>query len=161
MADSGASADFTDLYNRHVDTVYRVCYTLLRNKADAEDATQNVFIKLLAKPKAFQSEQHERAWLIRVASNYCKDVLKSSWAKRTNLDAMPEPITTDEEIDETLTEVLKLPENLRICIYLYYYEGYSTAEMAEMIQKTNSTVRNYLSDARKQLRERLAVSLDD
>jgi RNA polymerase sigma-70 factor (ECF subfamily) len=161
VADTGENSGFVDLYHRQVDTVYRVCYTYLRNAADTEDAVQSVFMKLLAKPTVFQSEEHEKAWLIRVASNLCKDQLKNSWAKRSSLEDVAEPFTEDEKHDETLEEVLKLPDNLRICVYLYYYEGYNAAEIADIIQRPHSTVRNYLSEARQQLRTRLAGSFDE
>jgi len=152
MGDSGTNDAFVAMYSRHVDTVYRVCYTYLHNAAETEDAVQNVFIKLLAKPVAFESEEHEKAWLIRVAANHCKDILKSAWSRRTGIDEITEPAVVDAEPDETLKEVMKLSENLRICVYLYYYEGYDTAEIAEMLDRPHSTVRNYLSDARRQLR---------
>ena len=161
MGDLSTADSFVALYNRHVNTVYRVCYTYLRKAADTEDAVQNVFIKLLTKPMSFVSEEHEKAWLIRVATNHCKDVLKSAWMRRADFESIPEPAAVDKEHDETLEEVLKLPENQRICVYLYYYEGYSTAEIAEIIKRPHSTVRNYLSDARKQLRERLAGIFDE
>ncbi|MCL1847798.1 MAG: RNA polymerase sigma factor [Coriobacteriia bacterium] len=158
---TGDTSGFIALYQRHVDTVYRVCYTYLHNAADTEDAVQNVFIKLLNAPRDFESDEHEKAWLIRVASNHCKDVLKSAWNRRTGFENIPEPLTEDAAPDETLEEVLKLPENQRICVYLYYYEGYSTAEIANMIDRPNSTVRNYLSDARKELGKRLKGSFDE
>jgi len=162
MGDRKSADDgFVALYNRHVNTVYRVCYTYMRNAADTEDAVQNVFIKLLAKPMSFESEEHEKAWLIRVATNHCKDVLKSAWMQRSDFENIQEPAVFDKGHDETLEEVLKLPENQRICICLYYYEGYSTAEIAEIIKRPHSTVRNYLSDARKQLRDRLAENFDE
>ena len=157
----GDTSDFVALYQRHVDTVYRVCYTYLHNAADTEDAVQSVFIKLLNAPRSFESEEHEKAWLIRVASNLCKDLLKSSWSRRTDFENIPEPLIEDAPLDETLEEVLKLPENQRICVYLYYYEGYSTAEVATMIDRPHSTVRNYLSDARKELGKRLKGSFNE
>jgi len=159
--DSKASAAFTKVYERQVNTVYRFCYTYLRNGADTQDAVQNVFIKLFTKPVNFESEEHERAWLIRVASNYCKDVLKSAWNQRADFESIPEQATSDAEPDETLEIVLKLPENQRICVYLYYYEGYSTAEIADIIKRPPSTVRNYLSDARSLLRKRLEGGFDE
>jgi len=161
MGTTGSTDAFVALYNRHVNTVYRVCYTYLRKGADAEDAVQNVFIKLLTKPVAFESEEHEKAWLIRVATNHCKDVLKSKWAGRASLESVPEPACADEAFDEILEEVLKLPDNLRACVYLHYYEGYNAAEIAEMMERPHSTVRNYLSEARKQLRERLGGGFDE
>jgi RNA polymerase sigma-70 factor (ECF subfamily) len=148
-------------YQRHVDTVYRVCYTFLHNAADAEDAVQNVFVKLLTKPQDFASEEHEKAWLIRVASNHCKDILKSGWSKRTDLESIAEPAAPDEALDETLAVVMSLPQPQRTCVYLYYYEGYKAAEIAELIGRPHSTVRNYLSDARASLRKRLGGGFDE
>jgi len=161
MGDAKTDKAFADLYHRHVNTVYRVCYTYMRNAADTEDAVQNVFVKLLTKPVSFESTEHEKAWLIRVATNHCKDTLKSSWMKRTGLDEVSEPVAKDEKMDETLEEVMKLPENHRICVYLYYYEGYNAAEIADIIKRPHSTVRNYLSEARQQLKKRLAGSFDE
>ena len=156
---------FAAFYERHVDTVYRVCRTYLREAADTEDATQDVFLKVLAKPQEFESVEHEKAWLIRVAINRCKDLLKSSWNKRLNMESIPEPIAPDaspeDSYDSTLEVVMALPENLRSCIYLYYYEGYNALEIADFMGKPHSTVRNYLSDARKVLREKLGGGFDE
>ncbi|MDR2105951.1 MAG: RNA polymerase sigma factor [Coriobacteriales bacterium] len=159
-ADCSTTEQFVDVYQRHVDTVYRVCYTFLRNAADTEDAVQNVFIKLLATPRAFENAEHEKAWLIRVASNHCKDVLKSIWSKRTDLESIAEPPAPEESPDETLTVVMSLPEAQRVCIYLYYYEGYKAAEIASFINRSHSTVRSYLSEARASLRKRLGGGFD-
>lgn len=156
---------FVALYNRQVDTVFRVCRSYLSTAADAEDATQNVFLKLLSKPQSFENEEHEKAWLIRVAINHCKDVLKSSWNKRTDLESIAEPVAAGADPasanDSTLEHVRALPENLQTCVYLYYYEGYNAAEIGELIGKPHSTVRNYLSDARKELRKRLGGEFDE
>ncbi|MDR2721801.1 MAG: RNA polymerase sigma factor [Coriobacteriaceae bacterium] len=156
---------FLELYERHVDTVFRVCRTYLHNTADVEDATQNVFLKLLDKPRDFESSEHEKAWLIRVAINHCKDVLKSSWNKRSDMEGIAEPQAPRsdpaETYDETLAVVFELPENQRSCVYLYYYEGYSAAEIAAIVDKPHSTIRNYLSDTRKELRKRLGGGFDE
>ena len=159
------SAWFAAFYKRHVDTVFRVCRIHLRNTADTEDATQDVFLKVLAKPPAFENVEHEKAWLIRVAINRCKDLLKSSWNKRLDMESIPEPASPDaspeDSYDSTLELVMALPENLRSCIYLYYYEGYSAPEIAWFMEKPHSTIRNYLSDARKMLREKLGGGFDE
>lgn len=159
--DRNTSERFVGLYQRHVDTVYRVCYTYLRTAADTEDAVQSVFVKLLTKPQAFTSTEHEKAWLIRVAANHCKDVLKSTWSKRTDWENIAEPIAPAENVDDTLEVVMTLPENQRVCIYLFYYEGYNAAEIAKMIDKPHSTVRSYLSEARQALKERLKGGFDE
>ena len=144
------------IFNRHMKTVYKVCYSFLGNAADAEDATQQVFMKLVDKPRAFTDEDHERAWLIVCARNLCKDVLKS--AARTRRADMPEDVvdaSAKAEGDDLLQAVLALPEMYRECIYLHYYEGYSTAEIATMCDAPPSTVRNRLADGRAMLKKAL------
>ena len=140
-------------------TVYRVCYSYLGTAADAEDATQSVFMKLVNAPREFDGEEHERAWLIRCAVNHCKDVLKSP--RRTRAAEMPVDVV-DERVegrpgatDDTLDAVMRLPDIYRECVYLHYYEGYRTDEIAEMVDVPPSTVRNRLSKARALLREAL------
>jgi RNA polymerase sigma-70 factor (ECF subfamily) len=152
---------FTALYERQVNTVYRVCFSYLRNPADTEDATQAVFLKLLAQPRVFTSEEHEKAWLIRVAANHCKDLLKSSWSKRSALEEAGELAAPIEPGDDLLELVMTLPETQRVCIYLFYYEGYNAKEIGAMTGKPHSTVRNHLSEARKALRLRLRDDSDD
>ena len=149
--------DIEAIFRRHVKTVYRVCYSFMGSAADAEDATQATFMRLIDHPRTFQSEQHEKAWLIVCASNLCRDLLKS--AGRTRVTAMPERELADphqaEPIDATLDAVLRLPERYKDVVYLYYYEGYKTAEIAQMLGEKPSTVRNRLRDARALLRKAL------
>lgn len=149
--------DIEAIFRRHVKTVYRVCYSFMGSAADAEDATQATFMRLIDHPRTFQSEQHEKAWLIVCASNLCKDILKS--AARTRVTAMPEREPADprqaDPIDATLDAVLRLPPQYKDVVYLHYYEGYKTGEIAEMLGENPSTVRNRLRDARALLREAL------
>ena len=150
------STSIEAIFGRHMKTVYKVCYSYLGNAADAEDATQQVFMKLVDTPRAFSGEEHERAWLIVCAKNLCKDVLKS--AARTRRAEMPEDVVDPAqraETDETLEAVLALPEAYRECIYLYYYEGYSTADIAAISGEPPSTIRNRMADARKLLKAAL------
>lgn len=151
------TCDIEAIFRRHVQTVYRVCYSFLGSAADAEDATQSTFMKLVDNPRAFESEQHERAWLIVCASNLCRDVLKS--AARSRVDAMPEREMADprqaDPIDTTLDAVLRLPDKYKDVVYLHYYEGLKTDEIAQMLGDKPSTVRNRLRDARGLLRSAL------
>lgn len=151
------SCDLERIFKTHVQTVYRVCYSFMGSVADAEDATQATFMKLVDHPRGFESEQHEKAWLIVCASNLCRDMLKS--AGRTRVTAMPERELADprqgDPLDATLDAVLRLPEKYKDVVYLYYYEGYKTAEIAQMLGEKPSTVRNRLSDARELLRKAL------
>ena len=151
------TCDIEAIFRRHVQTVYRVCYSFLGSAADAEDATQSTFMKLVDNPRAFESEQHERAWLIVCASNLCRDILKS--AARSRVDAMPEREMADprqaDPIDATLDAVLRLPDKYKDVVYLHYYEGLKTDAIAQMLGDKPSTVRNRLRDARGLLRSAL------
>lgn len=147
------SDDIAAVFRRHAKTVYRLCFAHLGNPADAEDATQNVFTKLLDTPKRFNDAEHEKAWLIVCAQNHCRDVLKS--AARRSAAEFPDDVPDERarfEIDETLEAVLALPPKYKTCVYLYYYEGYRTADIAHITGTNASTVRSHLSEARALLK---------
>ena len=150
------TADIEGIFTRHVKTVYRLCYSYLGSAQEAEDATQSVFMKLVDAPREFADAEHEKAWLLRVAANYCKDVLKSA---RVRLAAEMPPDLPDRTAppgqSEVLQAVLALPEVYKDCVYLHYYEGYKTDEIAEITQAPPSTVRNRLRDARALLKTAL------
>lgn len=137
-------------------TVYRLCFSYLGNAADAEDATQNVFIKLIDRPRRFNDVEHEKAWLIVCAQNHCRDILKSAHRTRAAelTDDLPDDRTSAEG-DQTLEVVLALPERYKTCVYLYYYEGYQTADIAALTNTPASTVRSHLSEARALLKTML------
>lgn len=141
------------IYGRHADSVYRVCLMYTRNTADAEDVTQNTFLKLLRKRVAFKDIHHEKAWLLKAASNECKTLL--SIRKRYSGDEPPSLHTSNPEIDETLEKVLALPEKYKLALYLHYYEGYRAVEIAKMTGKPDSTIRSYLHKGRALLRIQL------
>lgn len=149
------NVDIAALFNRHAATVYRLCYSFLGSAADAEDATQSVFMKLIDRPRRFNDPEHEKAWLIVCAQNHCRDVLKS--AHRTRQTALPEDVADERRArqDETLDAVLALPEKYKTCVYLFYYEGYRTAEIAALTGVPSSTVRSHLSEARALLKTML------
>lgn len=151
------SSDIESVFRRNFDAVYRLCYSYLGSSADAEDAAQSVFAKLVRNPRTFENEGHEHAWLIVCASNLCKDVLKS--AQRTRVVAMPEyeraAWASEDHVDETIDAVLRLPAKYKDCVYLYYYEGYKTDEIASMLGIPASTVRNRLREARALLKKAL------
>lgn len=142
----------TDLYTKHVEMVYRICLMLLKNKSDAEDAVQVIFTKVLEKEVMFQNEDHERAWLIVAAKNHCKNELKHWWKKRIGLDEIPEGIALEKEDRVLLDLVIALPEKYKLPLYLYYYEGYSTDEVAKILAINPSTLRSRLKKGREQLK---------
>ena len=149
--------DIVEVYRRQVGTVYRLCYARLGNAADAEDATQSVFTKLIEHAPVFNDHEHEKAWLIRCAINHCNDVFKSAAkSKSTELpDNLAEPSDEAASAREVLDAVLALPDPYKDCVYLHYYEGYKTDEIALMTDANPSTVRNRLADARKLLKNAL------
>lgn len=147
------SAGVEAIYRRHVDTLYRVAYTYMKNRADAEDMVQEAFIRLLRSGMVFDTPQHERAWLIVTVSNLCKSALRSPWRRRESIDHLTcPPAVEDAPPDDTLAAVLALPERDRLPLYLFYYEGYQTAEIARMLGIPPATVRSRLARARKKLK---------
>lgn len=152
------------LYEAHVDMVYRLCITLLKNRFDTEDAVQNTFIKLMHHPKPFDNPEHEKAWLIITASNTCKDILRKASRRDVPLEdhmEIPAPPSADPASSAVLDAVLTLPLKYRTPIYLYYYEGYSGAEIAAILHKPTSTIRNYLYEARQKLKQQLGGGFDE
>ncbi|MCL2125838.1 MAG: sigma-70 family RNA polymerase sigma factor [Oscillospiraceae bacterium] len=148
-SDTPISSSIENTYARHFDMVYRICYSYLKNAADAEDATADVFVRLIAKSPEFQSPEHEKSWIIRVTVNVCKDVLKHWWHDRANIDDYEHLHGADEyHVDETLCKIMSMPPRYKEVIYLYYYEGYTTNEIASMLRKPRSTIRNHLREAR-------------
>ncbi|UNC91233.1 RNA polymerase sigma factor [Candidatus Contubernalis alkaliaceticus] len=145
--------ELSQIYNRHVKTVYRVCAVYMKNRHDTEDMVQNTFIRLMKDKTHFESEEHEKAWLIRTATNLCKDFFKNWWRKIVNIDTMAE-VAADEPFadDDTLKKVMELPPKYKTIVYLYYYEGYRTKEIAKMLNINESTIRSQLATGRKILK---------
>ncbi|NMA66750.1 MAG: RNA polymerase sigma factor [Clostridiaceae bacterium] len=144
--------ELIEIYNRHVKTVYRVCYMYMKNQSDTEDMVQNTFLRLMRDKTVFQSTEHEKAWLIRTATNLCKDHFKNWWSKTVGIDQVTETASEQINLDYNLDLVKALPSKYKTPIYLYYYEGYSTAEIAKILKKNPSTVRSYLYKGRKLLK---------
>ena len=155
-------AEFEAFYERHWKYVYRLCFTYMRSEADAEDCAEDVFVKVLTGAFSFTDAEHERKWLTVTASNLCKDRLKSCARKNViSLDdeGAPEPAApTPEDHSEVLEAVLALPPTLKDVVWLYYYEGWATDEIAGLLGRPSSTVRNQLRDARTQLKKSLEGS---
>lgn len=122
---------------RYADTVRRLCMIHLKNHADTEDIFQNVFLKYVLREEPFESEEHKKAWFIRVTINACRDLLRSLLRARTvSLDEVleqPAPIPPDHR--EVLEAVLSLPTKYRQVVYLHYYEGYTAPQIAGILGK--------------------------
>ena len=149
-------AEAERLVDTYSDLILRLSYTYLKSTEDAKDICQTVFLRLLEKPRSFETPEHERAWIIRAAVNLCKDQLKSHW-RRTTVDleaarAVPAP---EAEEGSLLAAVNLLPPKYRAVIYLYYYEGYSAPEIAGLLHRNVNTIYTWLGRAKALLRTAL------
>lgn len=148
---------FEAFYERNYKLVYRLCFTYMKNAAEAEDCTEDVFVKVLSGGYTFNDETHEKKWLTVTAMNLCKDRLRHWWRRKvTPIDDAPELVDENAGLyDGTLDIVMKLPEKYKDVIYLYYYMDCKTDEIAQMLKKPPSTVRNHLKEARELLRRQI------
>lgn len=151
--------ELAELYHRHVDTVWRVCYSFMKNRADTEDMVQEAFLRAYDMDKPFGSEEHEKAWLIVTASNLCRDALKRAWRRDEPLEDHLELAAPGRD-SQVLEAVLALPEGYKTAVYLYYYEGYDAREIASILGCPQATVRTRLARARKQLKQMLGGELE-
>ena len=142
---------------RYADLVRRVCMIHLKNHADTEDIFQTVFLKYVTGTTEFESEEHEKAWFIRVTINACKDLLRSFFRSRTVSldDLLEQPDQVPEDHREVLEAVLALPDKYRDVVYLHYYEGYTAPEIGTILHKNPNTVYTLLTRARDELRKML------
>lgn len=147
---------FTRYAGLYADSVFRLALNYMKNSADADDITQNVFLKLLREPKAFRSDDHVRYWLVRVTVNECKKMLRAPWRRTENIDDYAGKLSFAEpEHTELFHAVMALPQKYRVPIYLYYYEEYSTEEIAGMLKIPRATVCTQLRRGRELLRKNL------
>ena len=135
----GAKSYIHYLIETYSDMLIRISYSYMKNLSDAEDITQEVFIKLLEKQPNFKNEVHEKSWLIRVAINLSKDKLKSSYFKNTT-PLEEDFVDTTKEDNEIIQSVLNLPVKYRSIVLLYYYENYSISEISNILNIKESTV---------------------
>ena len=148
------NAEIERVVNEYATMLLRVAYAQLNNRAEAEDTVQEVLLKYMEKAPIFQSEEHEKAWLLRVTVNHCKNHLASAWfRKRADLDEGI-PALDNAEL-EVVSAVAALPAKYRAVVHLYYFEGYSTKEIAEILHSRPNTVSSRLSRARALLAKAL------
>ncbi|MBO5073353.1 MAG: sigma-70 family RNA polymerase sigma factor [Eubacterium sp.] len=147
---------------RYSDTVRRLCMVHLKNYEDSEDIFQTVFLKYVLSSVSFESEEHEKAWFIRVTINACKDLLKNFFRSHTvSLDEIIEqPALMPPENREVMEAVLSLPSKYRDVIYLHYYEEYTAPQISQILGKNVNTVYTLLNRSRQLLREKLGGDSD-
>ena len=158
---SSGSLSFDDLYERYATDVLRVAYYYLGNREMAEDVTQDVFVKLITNRPSLE-EGREKAWLLKVALNRCRDLWRSSWIRKVVLghpgfECFPAPDEIGKMADQyALAEaVSRLKPEFKEVVLLFYYQGFSVTEIADMLQIAEGTVSSRLSRAREKLQKEL------
>lgn len=149
--------DLDSLFVTYGDMIYRLALVRTRSAADAEDVVQEVFLRCLKNNPSFDSAEHQKAWLIKVAINCSKTLLSSAFRRHSvPEDALGELASDVQETDTTVYDaVMRLPEKYRTAIHLFYYESYSVREIAQMMRTTESTVKSWLHRARGLLKDAL------
>ena len=138
--------------NTYSNMLFKLCFAILCNNADAEDAVENVFLKYITKSPCFQNEEHTKAWLIRVAANICKDMYRFN--KKRDYISFDDLFNYSKTMgnNELLEEVMRLPVKYKTVIHLFYIEGYKTDEISEILSISSSAVRKRLQYAREKLK---------
>ena len=139
-----------DAFKKHSDMVYRLAFARVKNKYDADDILQEVFLRFIKHKDKVENDEHLKALLIRITINCSKSMLSSSWFKRT--EPLSEHLSVSDPDFDTLDAVLRLPQKYRTVIHLYYYVGYSTDEIAKILKSKPSTVKSQLHRARQKLK---------
>lgn len=158
----------TYLVETYGDMVYRLALARVRNPHDAEDIVQQVFLKLVKNIDRLETEEHVKAWLIKVTVNEGKSLFSSAWKRHTasieesgeadELSLEPQDI---RETSDILQAVFRLPERYRVVVHLYYYHDLSTEEIAKLLGRSNHTVRSQLSRGREKMRRDLKEVFED
>lgn len=145
--------DAERLYRRHFAMVYSICLIHMKNEADACDMVQETFLRLMQSRFVYRSEEKARAWLVVTASNCCKSALGKSWRKKqVPYDPVLHEIGQEEPDNLLLQMVRDLDEKYGLPVYLHYFEGYRSAEIAKMLHLNSSTVRSRMAKAWELLR---------
>ena len=141
------------IVSKYSDMLFRICYCILCNKSDSEDALQDTFVKLLTKAPVFSDDEHEKAWLIKVATNISRNMLMLRIRRTTvaNLEDVTEIGVRDED-SEVFEAIMNLPVKYKIVMVLFYVEGYKTEEIADIIQISSDAVRKRLQKGRELLK---------
>ena len=157
-----SQAEFEKILRKYGDSIYRIALVHTQNEMDAQDIVQEVFLKFTRNASQFQSDEHIKAWLIRVAINMCTDLKRSAWNRKTtelNDECLPaEEFTTGES--ELYQAVMSLPVKYKDVIHLFYYEGYSIKEISRITEQKENAVKTQLSRGRVLLKELLKGEYD-
>lgn len=158
MVTKMSTQEFSNVYNKYKTLLYRIAFTYLKNNEDVEDILQEVFLKRFCQEMKFESEEHERHWMIRVTVNMAKNHLKTFWNRnKMSIDDLLESSELlqwqlNGEEKELFSEIMNLPNKQRIAIYLHYFEGYSCKEIGDILNCKESAVKMRLQKGRTLLK---------
>lgn len=153
---------FLPIAQQYKDRLFAIAFHYCKNQADADDIVQTVLFKLYKSDKFFETHEHIRNWLIRVTINECKRLLLSPWQKRTApLEDYAASTFSDPEESDLFMAVMALQTKYRMVVHLYYYEEYSTKEMAQILEISETAVQTRLLRARKKLKQSLQEAWND
>ncbi len=147
-----ADDEIENTVKQYSDMLFRLCFSMLCKRADAEDAVSDTFIRYITNSPGFNGEEHKKAWLIRVAANICKDMHRFNKRNAAvNIDEFTNFGVSDKE-SGILADVMRLPYKYKSVIHLFYIEGYKTAEISDILSVSPSAVRKRLEYGRKMLK---------
>ena len=148
--------EFTAFAEKYMDTIYRVAYSWTKNSDDANDVTQDVLLQLYKTTKEFESDSHLKNWLIKVTVNQCKMLFRSTWSKMEDIGEYADTLGFEEKSHlDLFRAVMNLDKKYRVPLLLFYYEGYSTAEIASILGIPEKTVSTRLFRAKARLKDDL------
>lgn len=149
--------DLREICSKYGDRLYAAAFSICRQQQDAEDAVQETLIRLYRSDTEFESEEHLKAWLLRVTVNAAKSIRRTFWNRmRTSYEEYMDSLGFEEPSDRSLMDaVLALPEKYRIVVHLHYFEGYKTREIAQILELSENTVKTRLLNSRKILKTKL------
>ena len=148
-----------EVIEQYSDMVYRLAFSMMKNKYDADDIHQEVFVQYISKRPVCESEEHRKAWLLRVTVNLCKNWWKSAWYRKVTGVFEEVPLSQEDRISQleiqypVIEQVKKLPQKYRVVIHLFYYEEMTVEEIANVLELTPSNVKVRLTRARQKLKE--------
>lgn len=150
-----------EIVEKYAPMVYRLAYSQIKNPADADDIFQEVFLRYIRSGDSFESEEHRKAWLIRVTINCCKKLWSSAWHRRTtSLQEQEEQIFEMPEEHEICSAMKNLPQKYRAVLHLFYFEDLSISQISDILKLKPSTVRTQLTRARRMLESELKGDFD-
>ena len=152
-----------ETFRKYGDRIFSAAFSVCRNKADADDVVQETLIRYFSLDKEFESEEHLKAWLLRVAINRAKDITSSFWRRNTVAweDYMEELAFEEPEDSRLFEAVMNLPEKYRAVIHLFYYEDYAVEEIASILRRPAGTIKSQLNRGRTLLKTMLQEEWND